>query len=99
VYIAFVPSPFQVHDTFKRAIEADAGSDPRYASFLADPDRPQRVLRDLAQHLDVPFIDLTPAVREAAARELMYFPREGHFNEAGNKLAAQVLYQRVVLGK
>lgn len=99
VYIAFVPSPFQVHDTFRRAIEADAGADPRYASFLADPDRPQRVLRELAQRLDVPFVDLTPAVREAAARELMYFPREGHFNEAGNKLAAQVLYQRVVQGK
>lgn len=99
VYIAFVPSPFQVHDTFRRAVQDGANGDPMYASFLADTDRPQRVVRALAQRLEVPFIDITPAVRQAAARQLMYFPREGHFNEAGSRLAAQVLYEHVIQGK
>jgi hypothetical protein len=99
VYIAFVPSPFQVHDTFRRAVQDASDGDPMYASFLADTDRPQRVVQALAQRLQVPFIDITPAVRQAAARQLMYYPREGHFNEAGSRLAAQVLYEHVIQGK
>lgn len=99
VYIAFMPSPFQVHETFRRAVAAGARDDPRHASFLADPDRPQRVLRALAERLEVPFIDITPAVRAAGKGAPMYYPREGHFNEAGCRVAAEVLYERVILGR
>lgn len=97
VYIAFMPSPFQVHETFQRALASGANGDPRYASYLADPDRPQRMVRELAARLNVPFIDITPAVRAAGARAPMYYPREGHFNEAGGRVAAEVLYERVIL--
>ena len=96
LYIAFIPSPFQVHESFRRAIEALADTDPRYASFLSDPDRPQRMVQDLAQRLDVPYIDLTPALRRAAADSVVYFPREGHFNEAGSAVAASVLYEQAL---
>jgi hypothetical protein len=96
LFIAFVPSPFQVHESFRRTIEAGAASDARYASFLSDSDRPQRTLRSLARRLDVPFIDLTPEVRQAAAHSLMYFPREGHFNQAGCAIAAKVIYEQVI---
>lgn len=99
VYIAFVPSPFQVHETFRRAVVSGAGGDARYASFIADSDRPQRVLRALAGRLEVPFIDLTPAVRAAGERAPMYYPREGHFNAVGCRVAAEVLYERVILGR
>jgi hypothetical protein len=99
VYIAFMPSPFQVQETFRRTMASEAGEDPRYKDFLADPDRPQRVLRTLAGQLGVPFIDLTPAVRAASAHTPLYYPREGHFNEAGCRVAAEVLYERVILGR
>lgn len=99
VYIAFMPSPFQVHETFLRAVESGADGDPRYASFVADPDRPQRVVRELAERFEIPFIDLTPPVRAAAAHAAMYYPREGHFNEAGSRVAAEALYERVILGR
>jgi len=99
VYIAFMPSPFQVQETFRRAVASEAGEDARYKDFLADPDRPQRVLRTLAEGLDVPFIDLTPAVRAASAETPLYYPREGHFNEAGCRVAAEVLYERVIRGR
>jgi hypothetical protein len=99
LFIAFVPSPFQVHESFRRTIEAGAASDARYASFLSDSDRPQRTLRSLARRLDVPFIDMTPEVRQAAAHSLMYFPREGHFNEAGCAIAAKVIYEQVIQQK
>jgi hypothetical protein len=96
LFIAFVPSPFQVHESFRRTVAAGAATDARYASFLSDPDRPQRALQALAARLDVTFIDLTPALREAAQQALVYFPREGHFNEAGCAVAARVLYEHVV---
>lgn len=96
VFIAFVPSPFQVHESFRVTLAAQAASDARYASFLSDPDRPQRTVQSLARRLDVPFIDMTPEVRRAAAHAPMYFPREGHFNEAGCAIAARVLYDQAI---
>jgi hypothetical protein len=96
VHIAFVPSPFQLQGAFRRAAELSAGADPSYRAFLADPDRPQRLLEAFARRAGVPFIDLTPEVRKAAATTVMYFPREGHFNEAGNALAARVLFDKVI---
>jgi hypothetical protein len=96
LYLAFVPSPFQVHESFKRTVAAGADSDARYASFLSDPDRPQRMLEALARRLEVPFIDLTAPMRQAAEQSLLYFPREGHFNELGSAIAAQVIYERAV---
>jgi hypothetical protein len=96
LYIAFVPSPFQVHESFRLTVEALAGGDARYASFLSDPDRPQRMLQALARRLDVAYVDLTPALRLAAANAVVYFPREGHFNEAGSAIAAGVIYQQAI---
>jgi hypothetical protein len=95
VFIAFVPSPFQVHESFQRIVAAAAATDERCAGFLADPDRPQRVLEAIAQRLDAPFIDLTPALRRSKS-SMLYFPREGHFNEAGAAIAAQAVYERVI---
>jgi hypothetical protein len=96
IFIAFIPSPFQVSESFMRTIASGAREDARYAAMLADPDRPQRVLQALAQRLDVPFIDLTPAMREASKSAMVYFPREGHFNEMGCAIAAQAIFERVI---
>jgi|SRR5687768_2595037 hypothetical protein len=96
VFIAFIPSPFQVEESFRRVVAASAESDPRYARFLSDPERPQRSLQAAAMRLGVPFIDLTPALRQAAAGSLVYFPREGHFNEAGCAIAARVIFEQVI---
>jgi hypothetical protein len=96
IFVAFVPSPFQVHEAFRRSLAAGAERDARYASFLADPDRPQRVLQALARRLEVPFIDLTQAMRGAAQNSLVYFVREGHFNELGCAIAARVLFEHVI---
>lgn len=96
VFIAFVPSPFQVQESFMRTIAAAAQRDERFARFLGDPDRPQRLLAGLARRLEVPFIDLTGALRAAARDSMLYFPREGHFNEAGSAVAARVIFERAI---
>ncbi|MBR9989522.1 MAG: hypothetical protein KFH98_07190, partial [Gemmatimonadetes bacterium] len=93
--IVFVPSPFQVHEAYISMLAANVQNDARYARFLSDPDRPQRLVQSVAQRLDVRFVDLTPALRQAAPGSVLYFPREGHFNEAGSALAAEVIYEQV----
>ena len=96
VFIAFVPSPFQVQEFFRRTLAAAAEEDERYAAFLADPLRPQRLVESVAQRLGAPFIDLTPALRAAAERGPVYFPREGHFDEAGADVAARAIHARLL---
>ena len=95
VSIVFIPSPFQVHEAFRSMLAANAQTDVRFRRFLSDPDRPQRLVQSVARRLDVPFIDLTPALRQAANGSVLYFPREGHFNEAGSALAAEVIYRHL----
>lgn len=87
--IAFVPSPLQVEEVFKVMISRNLDADPRYTEFFDDIDRPQRMLRMFAEEQGIPFIDMTPALREASGT---YFPSEGHLNELGSEIAAQVLY-------
>ena len=87
--IAFVPSPLQVEDVFQVMISRSLDTDPRYAEFFSDIDRPQRMLRMFAEERDIPYFDLTPALRAASGA---YFPSAGHLNEFGSEIAAQVLY-------
>lgn len=94
--IAFVPSPLQVERVFKVMIDRNKDPDPRYAEFFADIDRPQRMLRAFTEARGIPFIDLTPALRQASDP---YFLLEGRLNETGSEIAARVLYDRVLGGK
>lgn len=87
--IAFLPSPLQVEKLFEVMISRNLDADPRYAEFFSDIDRPQRMLRMFAEEQGISFIDMTPALREASGT---YFPSEGHLNELGSEIAAQVLY-------
>ncbi|HSG70201.1 MAG TPA: hypothetical protein VLA12_07290, partial [Planctomycetaceae bacterium] len=42
--VTIIPSPFQVEPAFRTLIENRKERDPRFTAYLADPDRPQRVL-------------------------------------------------------
>lgn len=49
-------------------------------------------LRDMLAEIGVEFIDLTPAFREAAAQgEVLYYPYDTHWNQAGHQLAADTM--------
>jgi hypothetical protein len=96
IYIAFVPAPLQVREDLRRTAEAGAERDPRYATFLADPDRPQRVLGSLARRIDVRFVDLTPPLRLALSRSQNGLGRDGRFSAAGYGVAAKTIYQQAV---
>jgi hypothetical protein len=55
-------------------------------------DRPQRVLRESLEARGVPVLDLLPEFRVQEEREQLYVPRDTHWNEAGNALAARQLF-------
>ena len=91
-YLVFMPSPFQVQELFTQIVRNQADTDPRFQSFLDDMDRPQRVLRAFATDRGLPYLDLTPLLREASRDGLMFFPREGHLNPDGAERVAQAIF-------
>jgi hypothetical protein len=77
-------------------------SDSAFASFVKNsempPDRmaryePQTVIRRMTDSLEIPVVDLLPAFQEwtSAAKAPLYLSWDGHWNDAGHRLAADVV--------
>ena len=90
--IVLYPSRLQIEEsTFRDTaarFTAERGGGPLPGAF--EPELPNQILLDFcrAQHLSC--VDLTPAIREAAARGApLYAPNDTHWNIAGNAAAAE----------
>ncbi len=61
-------------------------------------DRPQRVMTEAAQRLGIPVIDLLPRFRawSATRQEPLYIDWDGHWNQAGHRLASEVSAEGIV---
>ncbi|HEY2954244.1 MAG TPA: hypothetical protein VGK89_03205 [Candidatus Eisenbacteria bacterium] len=90
LYVAFVPSPFQVVGTLERLAARRAHDDPVFAAFLADRDRPQRCLREFCARSGLPFIDATPRLRQGAKKRPPYL-LEAHLNAFGAGIVAAAI--------
>ncbi len=68
------------------------------ATGALDIDRPQRLLRGVAERVGVEVIDLLPQFRErtAAGGPSLYLERDGHWNESGHGLAAGIVASELV---
>lgn len=92
IVLVYVPSPFQTVEAFRRIIASNAISDERYRALLTDGDRPQRLLRQFAESVGIPLVDLTTALSDGGGTEApLYFPREGHLAERGSQRVAREL--------
>lgn len=85
--VSYAPS---AHTAYADFVEF---ADPELKALLAELSAAQREhLRALCTRLGVRFLDLTPALREAArargARELLYYPINVHYTPAGHAVAA-----------
>jgi hypothetical protein len=89
--IALYPDEFQVNPKVLDEVIAHYNLD--RADY--DPALIQRVIGAYAESLGIPVIDLLDPFREAARSENLYWPRNTHWNKAGNRLAAEVLYRRL----
>jgi peptidoglycan/LPS O-acetylase OafA/YrhL len=83
--IAFVPGAVAVSDGahLPHLPRGENLSDPR----AYDLERPYRALRQVADPLGIPMLDLTPALRAATAGPA-YFPASWHWTPAGHRAAA-----------
>ncbi|WP_043638487.1 alginate O-acetyltransferase AlgX-related protein [Desulfovibrio sp. TomC] len=90
VAVVLSPAEVAVNDRLWRKAALEAGIDPK--SF--DPTLPGRMAAAVLAKVapDVAVLDLTPVFACAAARgDVLYPPREIHWNAAGNRLAGQAL--------
>lgn len=80
--VVLVPSEFQVSSQLAEALRRRTGVEP--AKF--DVDLPQRRWSALAEHLQVPTLDLLPTFR--SVETVLYHPSSPDWNEQGRRLAA-----------
>ncbi len=94
--LALLPSADQIHNENWNRLIRNAGS---LASQM-DPDYPSQRLGRLCKRIGVPMIDMVDSFRDAAPsrsrrqkEEWHHFRGLGHFNVAGNRLAAHQIYE------
>lgn len=85
--VVLAPDQFQVDPDLQRALFTDGVLD--RDDF--DLDQPQRILTSELTARAVPVLDLLPAFRTARASGPLYLPRDSHWNERGNELAASAI--------
>ncbi|MBI4614931.1 MAG: SGNH/GDSL hydrolase family protein [Planctomycetes bacterium] len=86
--VAAAPAEFQVDDEHYREVLKFHG----FSAADFDLDLPGRRLEEFCREEEVPYLDLTPALREGH-RELgrVYWLRDMHWNANGNRVAAEAL--------
>jgi hypothetical protein len=82
--VMLIPDEAQVDTDLRRRLL------PTRERQALDLGRPQRCLAAALDEADLPYLDLLPAFRAAAAQRL-YRPRDTHWNAAGNRLAGDRL--------
>jgi hypothetical protein len=59
-----------------------------------DPGYPESRLAEICARLDIPLVRMLDGFRAAAAQgEVLHYGGDGHFNDAGNRLAARILHR------
>jgi len=86
--VAILPDELSVDPTVSQLV---------FSRFQLDPSEydltlPQQILEQYLAAEGIPFVDLTVAFRTGQPHHPLYLPRDGHWNDAGNALAAEALF-------
>lgn len=100
VAVLYLPSPFQ----YDPAVDDPKIPNPWRVSgvilkkeWLTGQTPAQARLEDWAAYNQVPFLDLTPALREAVQQPAqLTYPLDGHFTPAGHAAAAKIIRQWIM---
>ncbi len=61
---------------------------------LEDLDYPVRVMKQFCEENNILCLDLTqPLINQSSEGRQLYFPLDGHFNENGNRVVSDIVYQ------
>jgi hypothetical protein len=69
--------------------------DPVIDQFVAEKDRPERLVRQMCAEAGIPFQDLL-SVFVAHNNQSLFIPRDGHLNDAGHGVVSRSLFDFVV---
>jgi hypothetical protein len=90
--VLLIPTMYQVHDAqwqeYLEIFEVDGSA--------FDLEQPQRLLGGLCAEEGIDCLDLLPRLREADAREPLYFRVDSHLNAAGHALVAEALAEHLL---
>ena len=89
--VALYPDEYQVDSSLQRRLFETF--DLRPEDY--DLDFPNRLARTYLESLGVPVIDMLEPFRDRGRAESLYLPRNTHWNEAGRRLAGQLLFDAV----
>jgi hypothetical protein len=89
--IVLIPDEQQIDTAQQRAIATAAGLPLEQFDF----DLPNRALAATLLGLKIDYLDLLPLMRERSKSELLYLPRDTHWNIPGNRVAAEAIAARV----
>jgi len=94
--VLLIPSSVQLDPGKVRLLQILGGDSAAVQAYLADPDRPQRLVAAFCEESGLACVDLLPALREAKGRgETLFFPIDQHLTPAGHRLAARLLAGRI----
>jgi hypothetical protein len=87
--VAIYPDEFQVNEGMAK----DVFNKFKLSAEDYDLDLMQKVLKGFLEQQEIPYIDMLTRFRMAGKTETLYIPRNTHWNQAGNRLAADILYE------
>ena len=87
--VVLIPDPVQIDAELRQAVVARAGG------LRFDFEQPNRWLAAALERREVEVWDLLGPLAARAASERLYKPRDVHWNIAGNRVAAEVLAERL----
>lgn len=89
--VVIIPAEFQVDPRLQEKLFGSFGL--RREDY--DLTRPQTIVRGALEPLDVPVVDLMPRFAQEEREAPHYVFGDGHWNRAGNRLAADVLFEEL----
>ena len=88
--IAIIPTNFQVHFNVEYKTQYNLPFKPSNRRFLND-----EFIQYFIQQ-EIEYIDLLPPLLEKAGSERLYFTQDDHWNEAGHRVAAEAISQKLI---
>ncbi len=90
LYVVFIPQYVQTSQSiFERSVRK-YGHDPS----IYDMEKPNRELAKLCRKLEIDYLDLLPVMKkETSVVNGLYYPRDGHWNAEGHRIAAREIYR------
>lgn len=89
--VVLAPSEIQINNELKMSFIS------QYSIPSADLDisQPQQLIAKYLNDVNIKYIDLLPAFLKEGDKRKLYAPGDTHFNEAGNNLAAEIIFNTV----